>query len=161
MNEYYNNIVNCSLPVANTGADIASTLKYFSQTLLSILKETNLDESALADNTADPLALDSSCVSLVSKIQQQNDSAQETGSNDTKSGPNLLALAESSNSFGIIVNQPVSSLTKDSDEDKLYSNRIKKFPNLNYSTLYHSLLNIIEIIPMIQISQIGSFRNLK
>jgi hypothetical protein len=34
LNEYYNNIVNCSLPVANTGADIASLLKYFSQTLL-------------------------------------------------------------------------------------------------------------------------------
>ena len=34
LNEYYNNVVNCSLPVNNTGADIASTLKYFSQTLL-------------------------------------------------------------------------------------------------------------------------------
>lgn len=32
----------------------------------------------------------------------------------------------------------------------LSSNRIKKFPNLNYSTLYHSLLNMIEIIPNIQ-----------
>ena len=34
LNEYYNNIVNCSLPVANTGADIASTLKSLSTILL-------------------------------------------------------------------------------------------------------------------------------
>lgn len=35
-------------------------------------------------------------------------------------------------------------------DQNLSSNRIKKFPNLNYSTLYHSLLNFIEIIPNIQ-----------
>ncbi|CAF0899614.1 unnamed protein product [Brachionus calyciflorus] len=95
LNEYYNNIVNCSLPVANTGADIASTLKYFSQTLLTILKETNLDDEV-----------------------EVNDSDKQ-------------------------------------NEETLPSIRIKKFPNLNYSTLYHSLLNIIEIIPSIQQSQIA------
>lgn len=44
------------------------------------------------------------------------------------------------------------------DEDKLIypsAHRIRKFPNLNYSTLYHSLLNLIEIVPNIQTSQIA------
>ena len=44
------------------------------------------------------------------------------------------------------------------DDDKIVNVsavRVRKFPNLNYSTLYHSLLNLIEVVPSIQTGQIG------
>jgi len=42
-------------------------------------------------------------------------------------------------------------------DEKIYSsaNRIKKFPNLNYLNLYNALMNLIEIIPTIQLSPVG------
>ena len=59
----------------------------------------------------------------------------------------------------LLVYQESETFFKDSDEKEEFifsnENRVKKFPILNYSTLYHSLLNITEIIPTIQISQIG------
>ena len=51
--------------------------------------------------------------------------------------------------------QPVrkqSTLTGSLNDEQ--SARLKKFPNLNYTALYHSLMNIIEIIPTLQLSQI-------
>ena len=36
------------------------------------------------------------------------------------------------------------------------NNRFKKYPNLSYATLYHSLINLIEIIPTLQANQIGN-----
>ena len=50
--------------------------------------------------------------------------------------------------------EEVNDPEKQTEENPVL-NRIKKFPNLNYSTLYHSLLNFIEIIPTIQQSQIA------
>lgn len=57
----------------------------------------------------------------------------------------------------MLAQKPSFPLGIEPKEDKLYSNanRIKKFPNLNYSTLYHSLINIIEIIPTLQINQVA------
>ena len=44
-------------------------------------------------------------------------------------------------------------MTQPDEKILSHTNRIKKFPNLNYSSLYHTLLNIIEIVPTMQTSQ--------
>lgn len=46
---------------------------------------------------------------------------------------------------------------KDLDE-KFYpaANRIKRFPNLTYVNLYNALVNLIEIIPTVQLSPLGT-----
>ena len=145
--------MNCSLPVVNTGADIASTLIYFSQTLQSLLKEI----SSLDD--AETTIVTDTDASVTIPNQPQQMISVDGKSEETR----LLSLVESTNTLGSIVNQTVSHLAKSSptvmtDEDKLVytaTNRTSKFPNLNYSTLYHSLINIIEIIPTIQTSQIS------
>lgn len=68
----------------------------------------------------------------------------------------LSNLAQSATSLGTIVSKTVYSLNDDVNDQRTYSSKAKKYPNLNFVTLYHSLLNIIEIIPNIQPSQIGT-----
>jgi hypothetical protein len=165
--------------VANTGADIAATLKYFCQALLryssvgffflnkfnisiviliyalafSILKEVTLDETLL--NESDSIT-NASCASLMNS--KGNTALTDSCCDLNKS--NLANLIESSNILGAIVNQTVNTLSSSKEEIEQANksdanNRLKKFPNLAYSTLYHALVNIIEIIPTIQINQIG------
>ena len=161
--------------MANTGADIAATLKYFNQALLrytnicfilnenhnfdfsfrfcSILKEVTLDESLL--NESDSIT-NASCASLMNS----KGNPTLTGSCCDLNKSNLANLIESSNMLGAIVNQTVNTLSSSKDEIEQANkaeanNRLKKFPNLAYTTLYHALVNIIEIIPTIQINQIG------
>jgi hypothetical protein len=162
LNEYYNNIVNCSLPVANTGADIASTLKYFSQTLQTLLKEISLEEIDVVDLESSNATATAATDHHHHHHHHQNQHHHPQPNEEV----NLLSmgLVESTNTLGTIVNQTVSHLAKTTtttalgDDDKLIytaTNRTRKFPNLNYSTLYHSLINIIEIIPTIQTGQIS------
>ena len=44
LKDYHSRIVNSVLPLPN-GTDIANTLKYFSQTLIGLVKETTIYES--------------------------------------------------------------------------------------------------------------------
>ena len=62
-------------------------------------------------------------------------------------------MVESASNLGAIISKTVFSLSTDVNDQRTYSSKAKKYPNLNFVTLYHSLLNIIEIIPSIQPNQ--------
>ena len=93
-----------------------------------------------------------------------------------KSESNLLNLVESSFEFGMFLNTAIiktaetphvehdamSIAAQNQDQNanakqdsESLNNRFKKYPNLSYASLYHSLINIIEIIPTLQANQIG------
>jgi hypothetical protein len=149
------------LPVANTGSDIAAILKYFSQTLLDILKEiTTKDDNPGETNNNSSNNLESSA-----NLGKNSSSSKQSGADKTESSAkpalNLANLAESATSLGTIVSKTVYSLNDDLNDLRSYSSKAKKYPHLNFATLYHSLLNIIEIIPNIQTSQIGNFSRKK
>lgn len=149
---------------------------------LSILKEITLDENALNDVIEAHEASRQLYQSQASTSIHQTQSLTTTSDilNDNDKSTNILGLSESSNTLGTIVTNPKFQIPQSSSKDNVASstgagissstgpatsndladpaknnNRIKKFPNLGYSTLYHSLLNIIEIIPTIQTSQIA------
>ena len=79
--------------------------------------------------------------------------------NDTTA--NELKRNESSASIVAITNSSTNTLNLKipvpEEPNKFYSsiNRLKKFPNLNYVNLYNALINLIEIIPTIQLSPVG------
>ncbi|CAF0807608.1 unnamed protein product [Didymodactylos carnosus] len=83
LNDFYNNVTSGVPP---SGYDIANAVKYFSQTLLGVLKEMTIEPNQ-----------------------------------DQYSGK--------------------------------HSYRISKYPSLNYSSLYHSLINLIDIVPAISLGQ--------
>jgi hypothetical protein len=137
LNECYNNIVNGQSQAATLGTDLVSTLKYFSNTLLTVLKEVSTDDND---------------VTLINtngnEINENNDnylddSIQDSiNINDIEDNLKNLNLSDSPNKNN---NERIIS----------YNLRIKQFPNLSFSTLYHALLNIIEIVPTMQTNQIG------
>jgi hypothetical protein len=132
LNEFHNNTVNSSLAANNSGTEVVLALNYFSQELLTVLKDVAADESSLA----------------------QADVAHETpstgGQRQDTSGSSSTVLDGSGSS-------PSISLLAVDKEPNIYATagRIKVFPELNYATLYHSLNKLIDIIPNVQINQIG------
>jgi hypothetical protein len=157
--------------------------------MLRVLKEVTSDENAY--ETAETINIDSSCISLVSKLQNQPNESPETNESKlitlksvdsaatlnvpiglltstgyassaatatTTTANNNSTLGNATTPSGLPISMQ-QTIYKESNNEKIHtnSNRLKKFPNLNYSSLYHSLLNIIEIIPSIQTNQAGKF----
>jgi hypothetical protein len=107
------------------------------------------------------------------ELKSSNSSLSKTDSH-RKSENNLLNLVESSFEFGMFLNTAITKTaeTTNVEHDTLsvaqnqnssvkqdaesLNNRFKKYPNLSYATLYHSLINLIEIIPTLQANQIGN-----
>jgi hypothetical protein len=107
------------------------------------------------------------------EMKSSNSSLSKTESH-RKSENNLLNLVESSFEFGMFLNTAITKTaeTTSVEHDNLsvahnqnasvkqdnesLNNRFKKYPNLSYATLYHSLINLIEIIPILQANQIGN-----
>lgn len=55
-------------------------------------------------------------------------------------------------------NSPILKQKQINSSDEKFNtavNRLKKFPNLNYVNLYNALINLIEIIPTVQLSPVG------
>jgi len=124
-----------------------------------ILREITSDENSI--DMDDP----KSSISSLSKTDSHR-----------KSESNLLNLVESSFEFGMFLNTAIiktaetphvehdamSIAAQNQDQNanakqdsESLNNRFKKYPNLSYASLYHSLINIIEIIPTLQANQIG------
>lgn len=116
-------------------------------------------DEACASATSPTSAAPEPGEAVLSAINNNNNQVANLGESSTSqlgtSGPINLALSQlqtrsvpgTAFSSGIML-----------DDDKLvntFDNRIRKFPNLNYSTLYHSLLNLIEVVPNIQTNQIS------
>ena len=128
-----------------------------------MLKDVALDENSLNDTEPQTTT-------------QQTDKTQTSHESDETATPATAATngGDSSGSTSIMPeNKSFSNLgnlgtiasgtnvasmhAQHTNDEKIYphSSRIKKFPNHNYSGLYHALLNIIEIIPSIQTGQLG------
>lgn len=114
LNEFHNNIVNNSLAVNNSGTEVVLTLNYFSQELLTVLKNVTSNDISIE-------------AALVDRESQSTASSYPNSGSAPDKETNIFATA----------------------------NRIKIFPTLNYATLYHSLLNLIDVIPSMQINQIA------
>ena len=90
-----------------------------------------------------------------------------------KSENNIFNLVESSFEFGVFLNATIAkpndtcvnsehdnasqyhqSAKLDTEGESL-DNRFKKYPNLSYASLYHSLVNLIEIVPSLQANQLA------
>ncbi len=96
LNDFHNHVVNSSSLTASTsGTEVVLALNYFSQELLSVLRDVTADENI-------PPA------------------------------PNQPT------------NNPFATV-----------HRIRIFPTLSYTTLYHSLLSLLEIVPCVQINQVA------
>ena len=103
----------------------------------------------------------------MTKSEENSSDSYETASILTNERPSICnensdVIKEnlSTNSLNAEAGHSLSmKLAKTSPECNIYAagKRIKIFPILNYSTLYHSLLNLIEIIPAVQQSQIGEW----
>jgi hypothetical protein len=145
---------------------------------ISILKEITLEESfeAAADQGINFSGSRSDLLQQQPQLQHQvsqNENAAAansatTGGDDSsvnqvfKNSPKLATLAESATNLGTFVSKTVYALndegaTTSGGADQRIASKTKKYPNINFSTLYHSLINIIEIIPNIQPSQIGLY----
>lgn len=88
-----------------------------------------------------------------------NNTNEETGVNELEKTESSASLTANASSFNVTssLNYTAPKLTLLDDTNKFYSaaNRIKKFPSLNYVNLYNALINLIEIIPTIQLSPVG------
>lgn len=133
-----------------------------------MLKDVALDENSLND-TAEPQAStqQQQQTDKLHASHESDETAATTTNGDSSSqgqGPYIPENKSFSNlgNLGTIASgTSVASMhTQHSTDEKIYphSSRIKKFPNHNYSGLYHALLNIIEIIPSIQTGQLGKPR---
>ncbi len=101
--------------------------------LLSILKDVSTDDCVHTNGTSTYIGHDKLAVDGINVIKQ----------NDLEDNFKLLNLSESNCNQKNI--QKISS----------YSIRLKHYPELNFSPLYHAILNIIEITPSINSNQIG------
>lgn len=123
------------------------------------MREINADESSID----------------VEDLKSSTSTLSKTDSH-RKSENNLLNLVESSFEFGMFLNTAITKTAETphiendatsvatqnqhqsagvkQDAESL-NNRFKKYPNLSYATLYHSLINLIEIVPTLQANQIG------
>ena len=128
LNEFHNNIVNNSLAVNNSGTEVVLALNFFSQELLNVLTTVSADESSL-----DAKSLDSALIR-----ENSNSTALMNEANDAENDLN---------SHKMNADKEINIFAT--------ANRLRIFPTLNYATLYHSLLNLIDIIPAIQINQIA------
>ena len=124
-----------------------------------IIQQLNgYDTNNINNNTTNNKSSASVALTTVGKTESNNGEATDVStklvspSNDkNKTETEKLTVPDPT---GRII-QPVrkqSTLTGSLNDEQ--NARLKKFPNLNYTALYHSLMNIIEIIPTLQLSQI-------
>lgn len=128
LNEFHNNTVNSSLAASNSGTEVVLALNFFSQELLTVLKDVAADESTLAH-----VGAPKETATTGSNGNQRQDTSADAASSSSAS---LLGVDKEPNIYAT-------------------TGRVQVFPELNYATLYHSLNKLTDIIPNVQINQIG------
>ncbi|XP_056666463.1 protein unc-79 homolog isoform X13 [Monodelphis domestica] len=134
LQEYHNRVLHNIYPVPS-GTDIANTLKYFSQTLLSILSRTGKKESQDASNLTVPMTM---CLFPVPFPLTPSLRPQVSSINPT------------------VTRSLLYSVLRDAPSERGQQSRdaqLSDYPSLDYQGLYVTLVTLLELIPLLQHGQ--------
>ncbi|XP_030645147.1 protein unc-79 homolog [Chanos chanos] len=137
LQEYHNRVLHNIYPVPS-GTDIANTLKYFSQTLLSILSRTGRKESHEASNLAVPMTM---CLFPVPFPLTPSLRPQVSSINPTVTRSLL---------YSVLRDAPADrgGATQQSRDAQL-----SDYPSLDYQGLYATLVTLLDLVPLLQHGQ--------
>uniref|UniRef100_A0A8C2ZCC9 Unc-79 homolog, NALCN channel complex subunit n=1 Tax=Cyclopterus lumpus TaxID=8103 RepID=A0A8C2ZCC9_CYCLU len=137
LQEYHNRVQHNIYPVPS-GTDIANTLKYFSQTLLSILSRTGRKENQEASNLAVPMTM---CLFPV----------------PFPLTPSLRPQVSSINPS--VTRSLLYSVLRDAPSDRggqgqqSRDAQLSEYPSLDYQGLYVTLVTLLDLVPLLQHGQ--------
>uniref|UniRef100_A0A8C4SQE2 Unc-79 homolog, NALCN channel complex subunit n=1 Tax=Erpetoichthys calabaricus TaxID=27687 RepID=A0A8C4SQE2_ERPCA len=134
LQEYHNRVLHNIYPVPS-GTDIANTLKYFSQTLLSILSRTGKKDNQDASNLAVPMTM---CLFPVPFPLTPSLRPQVSSINPT------------------VTRSLLYSVLRDAPSDRGQQSRdaqLSEYPSLDYQGLYVTLVTLLDLVPLLQHGQ--------
>uniref|UniRef100_H0VMV8 Unc-79 homolog, NALCN channel complex subunit n=1 Tax=Cavia porcellus TaxID=10141 RepID=H0VMV8_CAVPO len=134
LQEYHNRVLHNIYPVPS-GTDIANTLKYFSQTLLSILSRTGKKENQDASNLTVPMTM---CLFPVPFPLTPSLRPQVSSINPT------------------VTRSLLYSVLRDAPSERGPQNRdaqLSDYPSLDYQGLYVTLVTLLDLVPLLQHGQ--------
>ncbi|KAJ7401688.1 Protein unc-79 like protein [Pitangus sulphuratus] len=138
LQEYHNRVLHNIYPVPS-GTDIANTLKYFSQTLLSILSRTGKKENQDASNLTVPMTM---CLFPVPFPLTPSLRPQVSSINPT------------------VTRSLLYSVLRDAPSERGQQSRdaqLSDYPSLDYQGLYVTLVTLLDLVPLLQHGQhVGS-----
>ncbi|GAB0190900.1 protein unc-79 [Grus japonensis] len=134
LQEYHNRVLHNIYPVPS-GTDIANTLKYFSQTLLSILSCTGKKENQDASNLTVPMTM---CLFPVPFPLTPSLRPQVSSINPT------------------VTRSLLYSVLRDAPSERGQQSRdaqLSDYPSLDYQGLYVTLVTLLDLVPLLQHGQ--------
>nr|XP_045011054.1 protein unc-79 homolog isoform X4 [Jaculus jaculus] len=134
LQEYHNRALHNIYPVPS-GTDIANTLKYFSQTLLSILSRTGKKENQDASNLTVPMTM---CLFPVPFPLTPSLRPQVSSINPT------------------VTRSLLYSVLRDAPSERGQQSRdaqLSDYPSLDYQGLYVTLVTLLDLVPLLQHGQ--------
>uniref|UniRef100_F6YC62 Unc-79 homolog, NALCN channel complex subunit n=1 Tax=Xenopus tropicalis TaxID=8364 RepID=F6YC62_XENTR len=134
LQEYHNRVLHNIYPVPS-GTDIANTLKYFSQTLLSILSRSGKKENQDASNLTVPMTM---CLFPVPFPLTPSLRPQVSSINPT------------------VTRSLLYSVLRDSPSERGQQSRdaqLSEYPSLDYQGLYVTLVTLLDLVPLLQHGQ--------
>ncbi|XP_067224544.1 protein unc-79 homolog [Chanodichthys erythropterus] len=137
LQEYHNRVLHNIYPVPS-GTDIANTLKYFSQTLLSILSRTGRKESQEASNLAVPMTM---CLFPVPFPLTPSLRPQVSSINPTVTRSLL---------YSVLRDAPADRAGAPQQSREV---QLSDYPSLDYQGLYATLVTLLDLVPLLQHGQ--------
>ncbi|KAI5618876.1 protein unc-79-like, partial [Silurus asotus] len=137
LQEYHNRVQHNIYPVPS-GTDIANTLKYFSQTLLSILSRTGRKESQEASNLAVPMTM---CLFPVPFPLTPSLRPQVSSINPTVTRSLL---------YSVLRDAPAD---RGGTAQQSRDAQLSEYPSLDYQGLYATLVTLLDLVPLLQHGQ--------
>ncbi|XP_056445707.1 protein unc-79 homolog [Gadus chalcogrammus] len=137
LQEYHNRVQHNIYPVPS-GTDIANTLKYFSQTLLSILSRTGRKETQEASNLAVPMTM---CLFPVPFPLTPSLRPQVSSINPTVTRSLL---------YSVLRDAPSG---RGGQGQQSRDAQLSEYPSLDYQGLYVTLVTLLDLVPLLQHGQ--------
>ncbi|MED6241243.1 Protein unc-79, partial [Ataeniobius toweri] len=137
LQEYHNRVQHNIYPVPS-GTDIANTLKYFSQTLLSILSRTGRKENQEASNFAVPMTM---CLFPVPFPLTPSLRPQVSSINPTVTRSLLYSVLRDAPS------------DRGGQGQQSRDAQLSEYPSLDYQGLYVTLVTLLDLVPLLQHGQ--------
>ncbi|XP_053700937.1 protein unc-79 homolog isoform X1 [Synchiropus splendidus] len=137
LQEYHNRVQHNIYPVPS-GTDIANTLKYFSQTLLSILSRTGRKENQEAPNLAVPMTM---CLFPVPFPLTPSLRPQVSSINPTVTRSLLYSVLRDAPS------------DRGGQGQQSRDAQLSEYPSLDYQGLYVTLVTLLDLVPLLQHGQ--------
>uniref|UniRef100_A0A8C8CQ68 Unc-79 homolog, NALCN channel complex subunit n=1 Tax=Oncorhynchus tshawytscha TaxID=74940 RepID=A0A8C8CQ68_ONCTS len=137
LQEYHNRVQHNIYPVPS-GTDIANTLKYFSQTLLSILSRTGRKENQEASNLAVPMTM---CLFPVPFPLTPSLRPQVSSINPTVTRSLLYSVLRDAPS------------DRGGQGQQSRDAQLSEYPSLDYQGLYATLVTLLDLVPLLQHGQ--------